>query len=269
MTQTKIQNTIKNTPPENYQVYFVPVIGKPVAEDLLKTAKLHKGENVLDVACGTGVVARMVRERVGPEGKVDGLDINPGMIDVAKKITPSNENIQWHVASAEGMPMEDNTYDVVMCQMGLQFMEDKESALKEMHRVLDPEGRMLLNVPGPAAELFNIMDNALEKHISHEASMFVEKVFSLYDSEEIKNMMIRAGFHDINVIQEKISLRLPLPKNFFWQYISSTPLSAEISNADENKSKALEKEVVEKWEKYVRNGEMVYEQQLTIVTAGK
>lgn len=268
---THQQQTMKTnqSPPENYQQYFVPVIGKPVAEDLLTKAKLQEGEKVLDVACGTGIIARLAREEVGPKSDVEALDINPDMIKVAKSVTPSKKNIKWHVASAESIPIKNNSFDVVMCQMGLQFMDDKETALKEMHRVMNAAGRMLLSVPGPEAPLFKILDDALEKHIGTEAAMMLKKIFSLYDSEEIKNLMIRSGFHDIKVTQEKRQMSLPIPKEFFWQYLNSTPISMIVSQADEKNQNNLKEEVVNKWQQFVNNGGMRYEQQITVVTAKK
>src|SRR5687767_11990931 len=91
--------------PENYERYFVPAIGRPLAEDLTETADLRPGERVLDVACGTGVVARLAAERVGAGGTVAGLDLNPGMLAVARAITPPQLTIVWHHGSAEAMPL--------------------------------------------------------------------------------------------------------------------------------------------------------------------
>ena len=71
-------------PPENYERYFVPNIGAPVAKDLIEIAALHPNERVLDVACGTGIVARLASQRVGTNGSVVGLDVNPGMLAVAR-----------------------------------------------------------------------------------------------------------------------------------------------------------------------------------------
>lgn len=90
--------------PENYERYFVPAIGAPVADDLIKVAALRKNERVLDVACGTGVVTRLASHSVGSAGTVAGLDVNPGMLAVARTATPPGMTIEWHEASAEDMP---------------------------------------------------------------------------------------------------------------------------------------------------------------------
>lgn len=267
MTQSFYEKS--GNPAENYQKFFVPTIGEPLAKELIAKADLHKGEKILDVACGTGIVTRLAAEKVGDKGKVDGLDINLGMLEVAKAVTPKDEGIEWHEASAASIPLPDNSFDVVMCQMGLQFVDDKPGALKEMHRVMKPEGRLVLNVPGPKTGVMDVLDNALEKHISSDAARFVETTFSLYDSEEIKNMLIRAGFHNIKVEQKPKSLHLPSPKDFLWQYINGTPLSEIVSHADEKSRVALEAEVVTNSQKFVENGGMKYEQNITVVTARK
>ena len=133
--------------PGNYQRFFVPSIGRPVAEDLLAVAHLKPEERVLDVACGTGVVTRLAAERVGPQGRVTGLDLNPGMLEVARSSTPENQPIEWIEANAESMLLEDGAFDVVLCQMGLQFVPNKLAALREMRRVLAPGGRVYINLP--------------------------------------------------------------------------------------------------------------------------
>ena len=117
------------TAADNYQRFFVPAIGAPVARDLLGVARLQPGERVLDVACGTGVVARLAAERVGSAGMVAGLDVNPGMLAVARSQTSTGVSIDWHEASAEAIPLRDGAFDIVLCQMGLKFVPNKLAAL--------------------------------------------------------------------------------------------------------------------------------------------
>jgi len=102
---------------------------------------------VLDVACGTGVVTRAAAERVASGGRVAGIDLNPGMIAVARSLPPTaGAAIEWHEASALALPFADSGFDVVLCQQGLQFFPDKALALREMRRVLRPGGRLALSV---------------------------------------------------------------------------------------------------------------------------
>ncbi len=88
MTGQVYGKSFGGTPAENYQRFFVPSIGGPVADDLIGVAALQSGQRVLDVACGTGVVTRLAAERVGGSGAVAGLDVTPGMLAVARATTP-------------------------------------------------------------------------------------------------------------------------------------------------------------------------------------
>lgn len=251
---------------ENYERFFVPAIGKPLAEDLIQQAKLQAGETVLDVACGTGIVARLASIEMGSEGSVCGLDANPEMLAVARVL---DETIDWYEASAEAIPLPDNTFDVILCQMGLQFVEDKPVAMHEMRRVLAPGGRLLLNVPGPMHKLFAGMAAAMRDHISEQAAGFVSRVFSLYEPAVIQKLAAGAGFNYIDVQTYNKELHLPGAKEFLWQYVFSTPLAAVVPQADEDAHAALEKDIIKRWQSFAMNGSIVYTQPMTTLTALK
>jgi ubiquinone/menaquinone biosynthesis C-methylase UbiE len=257
------------SPAENYQRYFVPVIGGPVAEDLIGRAGLQAGDRVLDVACGTGVVTRLAADRVGPSGTVAGLDVNPGMLAVARASTPSGISINWYEASAEAMPLSDGSFDVVLCQMGLQFMPNKPAALREMRRVLDRGGRIYLNVPGPKPSLFGVMTEALARHIGPQAAAFGDTVFSLHDVEHMTKLLRDAGFREVDVRAKPKSLRLPAPADFLWQYLYSTPLAEAVSNAGAERRTALEQEVCSRWQPLVTDGVLPLEVRMTTAAARK
>src|SRR5215203_237449 len=210
--------------PENYERFFVPVIAAPLATELIDIAALRLGERVLDVACGTGVVARLAAERVGATGAVAGIDLNPGMLAVARSLTPPGTAIEWHQTSAEAMPLPDEAFDVVLCQMGLQFVPDKLAALREMQRVLTPGGRLIINVVGPKPRVFAILAEALARHIKPEISAFVDLVFSLHDTGELQHLISGAGLREVAIHSDTQTLRLPAPEEFLWQYVQSTPL---------------------------------------------
>jgi ubiquinone/menaquinone biosynthesis C-methylase UbiE len=257
------------TAPENYERFFVPVIGAPLADDLICLAAPRPGERVLDVACGTGTVARLAAQQVGPHGAVAGLDVNPGMLAVAQSVTPADLSIEWHEGDAEAMPLPDEAFDVVLCQISLQFMMDKLLALREMRRVLAPGGRLILNVPGPAGKPFAVLAGAMERHISSEAAGFVNQVFSWHDSPEIEQLLGEAGFRDIVVEAGNKELNLPPGNAFLWQYVFSTPLAGVVANADEAALAALERDVVEKWQDFEVDGSLLYRQRIVVATARK
>ena len=167
---------------ENYERYFVPTIGKPFATACLDAAGLRQGERVLDVACGTGVVTRLAADRVGRDGAVAGLDINPAMLAVARSLPTSGAAIEWYEGNAESLPLPDGSFDVVLSSLGMQFVPDKASALREMRRVLAPDGRLAVATVGPTSPLFAILERALARHVNPEAAGFMRMVFSLYET---------------------------------------------------------------------------------------
>lgn len=267
-TKAYFGKTYGEKPPQNYERYFVPTIGEPIAKDLIGKIKLRPGMRVLDVACGIGIIARLALREVGGNGTVTGLDINPGMLSVARSIT-KHSPIHWVEASAEEMPFPDASFDVVTCQMGLQFMQNKTAALREMHRVLTPNGHLYYNLPGPAGNVFAILAEAMEQNIGPKAKEFVTNVFSLHNPDQIKKLTKNVNFRNIDINTTSKTLALPPPKDFLWQYIHSTPLSPVLSEADEEARTKLENDVVKQWENFVDDGAFIYEQRIITVTARK
>lgn len=255
--------------PESYERFFVPVIPAPLATDLIDIVALRPGEHVLDVACGTGVVARLAAERVGAIGTVAGIDLNPGMLEVARSVTPPSMSIEWYQSSAEAMPLPDEAFDVVLCQMGLQFVPDKLAALREIQRVLAPGGRLIINVVGPEPRVFAILAEALAHHIKPEISGFVDLVFSLHDPGELQHLITGAGFHEVAVQSDIQTLRLPAPEEFLWQYVLSTPLANAVAQVDDATRAALERDVVAKWQEFSEDGALMLQMGVVVATARK
>ena len=255
------------TAPQNYERFFVSAIGAPLAADLIAKADLRSGERVLDVACGTGIVARLAAARVGPNGEVAALDINGGMLGVARSITPTSPAIRWYEAPAESIPLPDETFDVVLCQMGLQFMVDKVAALREMRRVLVPGGRVLVSMPTPTA-FFDTLDDSFTRLLP-AGSPFVRKVFSLNNASEIEQLFRDAGCGDVTLGKDAIQLRLPAARDFLWQYVHSTPLAGIVAGADEEALSTLERDVVAKWQPWVKDEGLAYQQDMIVATARK
>lgn len=267
MTQQISHETYGGGPGANYERYFVPAIGAPLARDLVELAELRPGEHVVDVACGTGVVTRLAAERVGG-GAVAAVDVNPRMLAVARDAA-ADTAIEWHEASAEALPLGDATFDVVLCQMGLQFFADREGALREMWRVLRPGGRVVLNVPGPTPPPMAVLEQALRRHIGPQAGGFVATVFSLHDTEEVGGLLEPAGFVDVQARSERKTLSVPPPEHFLWQYVFSTPLADAASKLDEDHRADLQHEVVAGCEPFAEDGGLVLEVDITSATGRK
>jgi ubiquinone/menaquinone biosynthesis C-methylase UbiE len=252
---------------ENYERYFVPRIGRPFANAWLDAAVLQPGERVLDIACGTGVVTRLAAERAGPNGAVAGLDINPAMLAVARTVSSSGAPIEWHEASAESLPLADGSFDVVLSSLGLQFVPDKASALREMRRVLAPHGRLAIATVGPIPALFAILEQALARYVKREVAAFMRAVFSLHEPQELEKLTRDAGFRDVQVRSKLLTLTLPGPAEFLWQYVYSTPLAAAVAQIDDAGRASLERDVVAGWRSFVKDGTLACDVNIVLTTA--
>lgn len=252
------------TPPENYERYFVPVLGRPFGVDLVRAAALRPGERVLDVGCGTGLLARLAAPEVGPDARVTGVDVNAGMLAVARRIAEAEGlAIEWHEAGAEAIPLPDEAFDVVLCQMALQFVEDRPAAVSEMRRVLVPGGRALVNLPRPNS-LLEAFGDALAAHAGEEAAGFVRAVFSLSEPDRIEGLLREAGFREVDVREERKEIRLPPAGAFLWQYAHSTPLAGLLAGLGEDGRRALEEEIVARWRPWSEDGAVTYRQAILV-----
>jgi len=255
------------TAADNYERYFVPTIGLPFATALLNAAGLQPGERILDIACGTGVVTRLAAERVGPSGTVAGVDINPAMLAVARSVPSSGAAIEWHEATAESLPLADGSFDVVLSSLGLQFVPDKASALREMRRVLAPDGHLAVATVGPTPPPFAILEQALARYVKPEAAAFMRVVFSLHEPEELEGLVSGAGFRDVEVRSTALTLTFPGPEEFLWQYVHSTPLAAAVAQIDDAGRAALQGDVVIGLRSFVKDGTLDIDANVVLTTA--
>jgi len=211
---------------EAYERYVVPYILGPWAPGLVELAALQPGERVLDLACGTGLVARLAAQKVGPTGRVMGLDLNPGMIAVARELpSPSGTLITWAEGSALAMDLPDASFDVILCQQGFQFFPDKPAALREMHRVLVPSGRMLLSVWKTAGPYSTAVGAALERHVGIETAMQYRAARVVPDAEELRGFLVEAGFRGVHIHHSVLTIRLPPVEAFVLGHLASTPVA--------------------------------------------
>jgi ubiquinone/menaquinone biosynthesis C-methylase UbiE len=186
-------------PALTYEEAAVPTLFGPWAEFVVRAAQPRPGERVLDAACGTGIVARLAAPLVGDEGGVVGVDMNPAMLDVARAVSEREAlDITWREARLEELPFPDGSFDVVTCQHGLQFVEQRERALGELTRVLANGGRIAISVWRSLEHhpFYAAVNEMLERHIGIPA---LTGPFSFGDADELYASLANAGLSDIAI----------------------------------------------------------------------
>lgn len=136
------------------EALFVPALFGQWAPKVADAAQIQPGQRVLDVGCGTGILAREIASRIGSVGRVAGIDPSPGMRAVAKRLAPA---VEWREGVAESLPFPDRSFEAVASQFALMFFADRRQALREMLRVLTPGGRLAIAV-------WDSLDNILASH---------------------------------------------------------------------------------------------------------
>jgi SAM-dependent methyltransferase len=173
------------------------------------------------------------------------------MIMVARAESPST--IAWHVDDATSLPFPDDTYDVVLCQMGLMFMQDRQAAVAEMRRVTAGGGRVAVNTPGVIQPLFALMEQALVEHISADLGGFVQAVFSMHNPKDVASLLRGVGLIDVTAAASTATLNLGAPAEFLWQYLNLTPMGPLVAQASRRAQEAMERQVVKSWQPFIRN----------------
>jgi ubiquinone/menaquinone biosynthesis C-methylase UbiE len=231
---------------EIYQSELVPAVFGPWSQRVVKLAALRPGLRVLDVACGTGLVARLAAEAVGVDGRVAALDLNPAMLAVASELPAVvGAPIEWVEGDAQALPFAEASFDVVCCQLGLQFFPDREHALREMKRVLVPGGRAVVMVwreidraPG-----FAVLAAALGRTISADAEALMRAPFALGDAGELARLLESAGLRGCAIDAEIGNVRFSSGAMFVGSYIGGSPLAAIVAAAPEQAYEQLVREV--------------------------
>jgi ubiquinone/menaquinone biosynthesis C-methylase UbiE len=194
------------TPAEVYDEMFVPALFQQWGPIVAEAARIGPGDSILDVACGTGVLACAALERVGTRGAVAGVDPNPDMLAVARR---KSARIEWRQGRAEALPFPDRSFDAVVSQFGLMFFDDRPAALGEMMRVLRPDGRIAVAVcdtldhsPGYAA-----LADLLQRLFGERIADAFRAPFVLGDPDRLLAIAAAAGIADAKVTRHDGSVR--------------------------------------------------------------
>jgi ubiquinone/menaquinone biosynthesis C-methylase UbiE len=225
---------LEGNAPLAYDTYIVDIFLRGYSRGLVEIAAIKPGDRVLDVACGTGVVTRLVANKIGSAGQVVGFDLNAGMLARARASRETAAAIEWRLGNATDMPFADATFDCVICQHGLQFIPNKAAAVSEMHRVLADRGRIVISVwrsiehcPWQAA-----IADAVERNMGNEPAAQIRSAFSFGDADQLKQVIVAAGFQDVEVRIERETIRHASLAEYVPGYISATPVAAAVAGFD-------------------------------------
>ena len=225
---------------ELFERYLVPAITAKWAEDLMDRAQPREGEAVLDIACGTGIVARLAAKRIG-RGLVTGLDLNTGMLAVARSAPTEGAAITWIKGSALDLPFLADSFDVVFCQLGLQFFPDQRKTLDEMCRVLKGGGRAALSVFSriertPGAKAFVL---ALDDVIGGDASRIKRGEHSFTDATQLETLLRDSGFNAVDVQTVEQTIVFPSVLDYVRFQLLATPMTVLLKDRTEHEREAI------------------------------
>ena len=214
---------------ERYEAQFVPAIFAEWAPRLVDMAGIEAGHRVLDVACGTGIVARTAADRLAGSGEVVGLDLNPGMLAVARRVRPG---LEWRQGDAADLPFPDRSFDRVLCQMALMFFPDRVQTLAEMARVTRSGGAVAVCVPAALDEqpAYGRFVQVAVEHAGAAARSLLGAYWSCGDLRELTGWFTAAGLVVAATRTELGTAAFDSPEDLAATEIQGSPLVERISD---------------------------------------
>jgi ubiquinone/menaquinone biosynthesis C-methylase UbiE len=250
---------------------YVRLLREPWVRRLVDVAALRPAEHVLDVGCGTGFVVCFAAPRVGPGGRVVGVDLNASMIEAARAAAGRDAppTIEWRTRDPAALPFESGIFDVVLCQQGVQFFPDRLLALREMRRVLRPGGRLAFTVWSAIGDIpyQAALADALARHVSPEAGSVARAPCALHDVQELHGLVASAGFRNVRVRPTIETTKLPLPEEFVPGHLAALPIAQTIARLAPDRRTALLEEMTEALRVYVDGDQLVLPSGANVVTA--
>jgi SAM-dependent methyltransferase len=214
---------------EMYEAKFVPALFAEWAPRLTDAAAVKRGDAVLDVACGTGIVARTAADIVGSDGRVVGLDLNEAMLAVAARVRP---DLEWRQGDVARLPFADGEFDAVLCQMALMFFPDRARALREMSRVVTPNGTVAICVPASldAQPAYGPFVEMAARHAGPDAISLLSTYWSCGDLGALTSAIESGGLRVTHAQTVAGVARFASPDELVATEVESTPLIDRISD---------------------------------------
>jgi ubiquinone/menaquinone biosynthesis C-methylase UbiE len=201
-----LQRTFTKGIAENYDHYLGPAWFGPIANDLAARMPTDPGGDVLEVACGTGLMTRGLRKRLVPSRRLVATDLSPGMLDHARSKLADVSGIEWMKADALDLPFADGEFAALACSLGVMFPPDKERLFAEFRRVLKPGGLLLFNV-WDRKELntcVRVYSDVIEGMFPGDAEMQFTAPYSMSDTARLRELVVGAGFQEPKI--EKVPI---------------------------------------------------------------
>jgi len=247
--------------PKAYDEFFVPRLFAPWAARLLDEVRLRPGDRVLDIATGPGTVARLAAQRIGPGGRVTAMDIAEPMLDVARsKPHPSGAApIDYLLSPAAPLVAESAAFDVVVCQQGVQFFPDKGAALREMRRVLKPDGRVGIAVWTEIErnQIFAAYHAALRATATPELTSLITAPFSWPSGEALKAAAEDAGFRDVRLVTTSLPMVLEGGLDQAVRAFAATPVAPGVAALAQDVQSAFFARVRQEMAPLLRDGSVI------------
>ena len=229
------------TPARIYEDWFVPALFAPLARQTLAGTDLAPDARILDVACGSGIVARLAARQISPAGAVTGLDLNPAMLATARTAAEAEGLvITWQEGSADDLPFPSGAFDTVFCQMGLQFFPDRPRAVTEMQRVLAPGGQAIASTWRDLSHhpLFAAWSEAIGRQTGSGA---MGLPFSFGEPDMLEMLFTGAGFSRVRIEPVIVQADLGEPEHYVERQIvaAGAAISALQGMTDDERESAI------------------------------
>ena len=235
---------LQGNTPQIYESQKMPAMFRPLAELTLRHTDIPEGFRVIDLAWGTGIVGRLAAEKTGASGSVVGVDLNAGMIDVARQHPPaSRAAMELHQGDVTALPFPDASFDISFCQQGLQFFPDNLAALKEMRRVLAPGGTVTLIVWSSIPPWAVAIADGLTKYVSAEAAKQSLGPFSFTDPDIIHGLLADAVFSNIQMEILVVDRSIGPAETSIPEEMASAAYASDVAKLDIAARKAMIKEI--------------------------
>lgn len=228
--------------PEIYEQYIVPAFSGAWAEDMVNRAGLKHGERVLDLACGTGIVARKAHAATGSRVRLLGADANRIVLDKGRDLcAKTGIAVSFHQAVAGALPFGAGSVQVALCQQGLQYFPDRAAALSEIHRILAPGGRVVFSVWRPLeySPFYLALHQALGRFVNPTAAGMLSAAYTLGKAEDVRRLFTSAGFREINIRLVIKQMQSPCIDDFLGAGLSASPFAADIAALPESRREQM------------------------------